>query len=344
MVVTANALRRGDCLGIFTASAPSYSVCEDLYLNGLKNLERIGFRIKEGSLTRTRGNQGYRSGTAEERAAEFMELILDPEVKGLIATIGGSNSSSLIPYLDFDLIRASRKVICGFSDITSLHMAILKKSGLQTFYGPAVMCWFGDWPDGDLQSIAWFQEATMSAQASQRTITAPQTWSNHMRSWTNGDWKNLPREWKPNDGWKILQEGEAEGPILAFNLNTLLTAAGTDYWPDLTGCVLLLEDMDAPQSRTERHLRQLSLMGAFDQIKGLIVSKPEVYNGQMAPFSYADLIKEQVGPRPYPIVIDFDCGHTLPMITIPQRNRVRLIAHPHSPVSFTFLERAVTDV
>jgi muramoyltetrapeptide carboxypeptidase len=90
-----------------------------------------------------------------------MELIEDPAVDGLISTIGGMNSSSLIPYLDFDKIRKSRKIICGFSDVTSLHLAILKFSGLRTIYGPSVMCWFGDWPSGVMESQEWFLDATM---------------------------------------------------------------------------------------------------------------------------------------------------------------------------------------
>jgi len=75
-------------------------------------------------------------------------LLTDPEVAGLLSTIGGMNSSSMIPFLDFERIRQERKSICGFSDVTSLHMAILKFSGLRTVYGPSVMCRFGDWPHG----------------------------------------------------------------------------------------------------------------------------------------------------------------------------------------------------
>jgi muramoyltetrapeptide carboxypeptidase LdcA involved in peptidoglycan recycling len=107
----------------------------------------------------------------------------------------------------------------------------------------------------------------------------------------------------------------------------------------MKGRILLIEDMDAPQSRNERAFRQLSMMGVFDQIKGLIISKPEVYDQQGAPFSYEELLMEVVGTRPYPIVANFDCGHTVPMITIPQLSRVRLRAKASS-VEFTFLESA----
>jgi muramoyltetrapeptide carboxypeptidase len=204
-LIKPRALKRGDTVGVFTPSSPGYTWNEGLFTNGLKNLEKLGFKIKLGSVTERRGSQGYRSATAQERAAEFMELIDEDKVHGLISTIGGYNSSSLIPYLDFDKIREARKVICGYSDVTSLHMAIQKFSCLSTIYGPAVMCWFGDWPDGCAKSSEWFIHAVSKHVDGTRKIEQPAQWSNHKRSWDNGEWKTLPRQWqspKPMAGSK----------------------------------------------------------------------------------------------------------------------------------------------
>jgi muramoyltetrapeptide carboxypeptidase LdcA involved in peptidoglycan recycling len=334
-------LNRGDTIGIFTPSSPAYHDCEGLFLNGIRNLEACGFKIKQGSVTEKRLSQGYRSAPPEERAMEFMDLILDPNVHALISTIGGSNSSSMIPYLDFEAIRASRKPICGYSDVTSLHVSILTAAGLRTFYGPSVMCWFGDWPNGITESTQWFLDAVMNHTSGPRHITQPKFWSNHARKWETGEWKTIAREWQPNPGWAVLNPGETNAPILAFNLNTLVCLAGTKYWPDFSGKILMLEDMDAPQSRSERLFQQLSLIGVFDQISGLIIGKPEFYKSQQAPFSYSELLMEVVGPRKYPIVADFDCGHTVPMLTIPQLAPVSLVARLNQPVEFSFLDGSV---
>ena len=332
----------GSTIGIFTPSSPAYQVNPGLFENGVRTLKGLGFKVKLGGLTGARSAQGYRSGTPEDRAREFMELIRDPAVQGLMATIGGYNSNSLIPYLDFNAIREARKPICGFSDVTSLHLAILHYSRLRTFYGPTLMCWFGEWPGGIPESNEWFLDAVTGRVSYPREIPRPPRWSNHRRDWTNGDWKNEPRAWLANEGWKTLQAGAAEAPVLAFNLNTLLTTAGTPYWPELKGKILLLEEMDAPLMKEERSLRQLSLMGVFDQIAGLIVSKPEVTSADGATFDYDSLIQEIVGPRSYPIVTAFDCGHTVPMITIPQEVRVRLHADPGA-VRFQILKSAVAN-
>lgn len=335
------ALKPGSTLGVFTPSSPSYAANEGLFENGLEVLKRLGFKIKLGKLSAQRKSEGYRSASGQERAEEFMDLIEDQEVDGLISTIGGNNSSSLIPFLDFEKIRLKRKVICGFSDVTSLHLAILKYAGLKTIYGPSVMCWFGDWPNGVPESSEWFLDATIHHRTGIRTVHVPKQWSNHGRRWDNGDWKTIPREWKQNEGWRVLNEGSVQAPILALNFNTLVSAAGTPYWPDLSGKILLLEDMLAPMSRTERHLRHLSLMGVFDQIAGLIIGKPEVFQQENAPFSYEDLFKEIIGPRLYPIVSNFDCSHCVPMLSIPQLSLVEMIAKDNFNVSFQFMDGAV---
>jgi muramoyltetrapeptide carboxypeptidase len=340
-ILKPHALKTGSTLGVFTPSSPAYKWNEGLFQNGLENLRKLGFKIKLGFLTSQRSSQGYRSGSGENRAREFMSLIEDPEVDGLISTIGGMNSSSMIPYLNFERIRETRKVICGFSDVTSLHMSILKFSGLKTIYGPSVMCWFGEWPDGILESTSWFLDATVLHKTGHRKIISPNQWSNHKRSWDNEEWKTAPRIWNTNEGWRILNPGIAKAPILALNLNTLMSSAGTKYWPDFTGKILLLEDMEAPMSRTERSLRQLEFIGVFDQIAGLIIGKPEVYYQEGAPFDYDQLFKEVIGNRSYPIISNFDCSHCVPMISIPQLSLVHLEAQEANKVCFEFLEGGI---
>ncbi|OFZ31037.1 MAG: hypothetical protein A2622_00070 [Bdellovibrionales bacterium RIFCSPHIGHO2_01_FULL_40_29] len=340
-IIKPKALKKGSTLGIFTPSSPAYKWNEGLFANGLETLKRLGFNIKLGQLTASRGFEGYRSGSPKERAEEFMGLIEDPEVDGLISTIGGMNSSSTIPYLNFQKIRHERKLICGFSDVTSLHMAILKYSGLKTIYGPSVMCWFGEWPNGIAESSNWFLDAVVHHQNGKRAVLAPEKWSNHKRRWDNSDWKSLPREWQKNEGWRVLSAGVAKAPILALNLNTLMSAAGTSYWPDFAGKILLLEDMEALLSRTERSLQQLNFIGVFDQIAGLIIGKPESYNQEAAPFDYDDLFREIIGVRSYPIISNFDCSHCVPMISIPQLSLVELNAKDTFKVSLQFLEGGI---
>lgn len=337
-LIKPNKLNLGDTIGIYTPSTPAYKFNEELFTNGIKNLEGLGFKIKLGYLTQNRSSQGYRSGTPKERADEFMALINDPQVNALMSTIGGMNSNSLIPFLDFDQIRRSRKVICGYSDVTSLHMAILKYSGLKTIYGPALMTWFGEYPNGIKESVDSFLDAVTISNITSRKIMPFKRWSNHFRDWSNGDWKNLPRQWNENSGWKVLNEGEVTSEIIIANLNTLMSAAGTPYFPHLTNRILLIEEMAAPFSRLERSLRQLQLMGVFDVISGLIMGKAEMPNSEGALFSMDDLLMEVVEKRDYPVISEFDCSHTVPMHSIGQCSKVSIKANNEYDVEFNILD------
>ncbi len=271
-----------------------------------------------------------------------MDLIVDPEVRGLISTIGGNNSSSLIPFLDFSEIRKQAKMICGYSDVSSLHLAILRYSKLRTFYGPAVMTWFGDWPHGIAESASSFWQAVTDTQSARRSLRPFPRWSNHKRNWANGDWKRLPREWTENKGWRVLVGGLAQAPLIAANLSPLMSAAGTPYFPDTQGKILLVESMAANFASEERHLRQLERMGVFDGLAGLIIGKPEWPNPQGAPFSHNDLICEIVGTeRGYPIVSEFDCSHTVPMLTLAQMTSLRVDARSNYDVQIEILDAMV---
>ncbi len=343
-LISPRPLKPGDTIGVFTPSSPAYQDNPGLFENGLRNLEKMGFKTKLGTITLSRGSQGYRSASGRDRAAEFMELIHDPDVRGLVSTIGGYNSSSMIPFLDFEAIRKCRKVICGYSDVTSLHLAILHYSKLRTFYGPAVMCWFGEWPDGIRESTKWFLEAVMTHTEGSRTIQKPPRFSRHRRGWSNDEWKTSPRQWQENLGWRVLAPGRVEAPIVACNLNTLMSAAGTPYWPDLHGRILLIEEMDAPLMKEERALRQLELMGVFKQVSGLIVGKPEIEDSASAEFGFDDLLLEILGGVPaFPVVTEFDSGHTVPMLTVPQEVLARLNADLMLGATLELLEPGVSE-
>jgi muramoyltetrapeptide carboxypeptidase len=319
-------LQPGDTIGIFTPSFPAHVHFREKYEHGRRQLAALGFRTVEGSLTARGSHQGYRSGSPRERAREFVELIENPDVRCVMSTIGGLNSASMIPYIDFDRVRAHPKVICGYSDVTSLHLALLAYSGVGTFYGPAVTPSFGEWPGVLAATRESFLDAVQRHRSGWRALRPPSRWSAHRRDPRTDEWKSVPREFSPNLGWTVLCPGRARAPALVANLDTLTTAAGTDHFPALDGVILVLEEMQASLSHEERCFRQLDLLGVFDHVAGLLVSKPERYDAEDAPFGYDALIREIVGDRPYPVVTGFDCGHTHPMLTIGQMTEMEVRA------------------
>lgn len=326
-MILAPALNPGDIVGVFTPSSPAHLSSRERYFNGLSTLRGMGFGVVEGALTASAVGQGYRSGTPQQRAQELMALFRRSDVRAIFATIGGSNSSSLLPYLDFEAIRANPKVFCGYSDVTALHMAIWTQSRLSTFYGPAVVPSLGESPDGFEFTRRSFLNATMYHREGERVLAPPPRWSDQAPRFTDAaSLDPANRVWHANPGWRTLLPGRCTAPLICANLNTLVALAGTRFFPDLADHVLLIEEMAAPFSRYERNLRQLQLMGVFDRLAGLVVGKPESPDPEGAPFTAEDLLREVIGAVGYPVVVDMDVGHTHPSITLAQGSLVRVEA------------------
>src|SRR6266404_8954602 len=144
-------LSQGDTIGIVApASAPIDVKAID---RSVKVLQRLGFKVKLGKHLRKK--QGFLAGSDEERLGDLMSMFRDPEVKAILCVRGGYGTARLLPLLDYKVIRANPKIFVGYSDITSLHCAFLKKANLVTFHGPMLHSDFckKDMPDFTLQSF-----------------------------------------------------------------------------------------------------------------------------------------------------------------------------------------------
>ncbi|MBF1198761.1 MAG: LD-carboxypeptidase, partial [Fusobacterium periodonticum] len=100
---------------------------------------------------------------------------------------------------------------------------------------------------------------------------------------------------------------------------------------------LILEEMNATIDSEERNLNTLKLSGVFEGVKGLIFGKPEVYNNKNSNLEYIDIIKEVLGERNYPIIYNFDCGHTIPSLIISQDSLLSLKANHKTGVNYSRL-------
>lgn len=335
-------LERGDTLGIITPSAAGNINLKQKFLQGLKAIKNLGLNVQLGHLTSQMINKdGYRLGNAKERAEEFNQLYKNDNIKGIICSIGGSNSASILPYLDYEYIKSNPKLVCGYSDITALHCALMTKGNLRSLYGCAIIPSFGEYPQPLKYTIDNFKIQTgLSTIEFPKKFYSPKEYSNQFIDATKNGWKNIKRKYTQNEGWKIIQSGEAKGELLIMNQNTLLSLAGTEYFPDFKNKILILEQMESSIPLEERQLNHLRLLGAFEDLSGLIFSKFEKLSIGNSKLNHTDLIKEFVNCKPHvPIISNFDCGHTHPMLSLPQMTKINLTAKKNI-VSFIQLEAA----
>ncbi|MDO8729023.1 MAG: LD-carboxypeptidase, partial [bacterium] len=144
-IINAQKLKKGDLISILSPSAGLGELFPHRIENGIKYLEKIGFKVEVEKNALKRKN--WVSGSIKERVDDIHSAFKNKKVKAIICTIGGNHSNQLLKYLDFKLIRNNPKIFLGYSDITVLHNAIYKKAGLRTFYGPCIISEFGEYPE-----------------------------------------------------------------------------------------------------------------------------------------------------------------------------------------------------
>lgn len=314
-------VKKGDTIGIFSPSSPITATSPVRFERAKRYLEEKGFHILEGALT---GKQdGYRSGSIHERAEELNALIRDPKVRCIMSTIGGMNSNSLLPYIDYDAFKKDPKVIIGYSDVTAILLAIYAKTGIPTYYGPALVASFGEFPPLVEETYRYFDETVIGEACRIQTLMMPAKWTEEFLPWETQDRSKLTQV----NQWITVQPGRAVGRLIGGNGNTMQGIFGTPYMPEIKeGDILLIEDSLKTAATIERGFSLLKLSGVLDRVGGILLGKHELFDDQGTGRKPYEILQEVLGNSDVPILADFDCCHTHPMITMPIGVRVDLDA------------------
>ena len=304
-------LKVGDTIGIFSPSTPITAFCPNRFKRSKEYLENKGFKIIQGNLTGK--NDFYRSGTIKERAEELNELIRNPQVKCIMSTIGGMNSNSIIPYIDYESFMKNPKIIIGYSDMTAILLAIYAKTGISTYYGPALVASFGELEPFVTQTYEYFKKIIMDKIEYPYLLERPNYWTDEYI-----DWETQDRSKKRRDNeWETVCGGQARGRLIGGNLNTMEGIWGSPYMPEIKdGDILFIEDSLKNCATIERSFSLLKLNGVFDKISGIILGKHELFDDSNTGRKPQDILLEVLGKKKIPFLAEFDCSHTHPMMTL----------------------------
>ncbi|MEH7537467.1 S66 family peptidase [Bacillus toyonensis] len=305
-------LKYGDTIGIYSPSSPATYTSPKRFERAKSYLKQKGFHILEGSLT----NQYdyYRSGSIQERADELNDLIRNPNISCIMSTIGGMNSNSLLPYIDYDTFRNNPKIMIGYSDVTALLLGIYAKTGTPTFYGPALVPSFGEFEPFVDDTYKYFSETLLNDQPLPYNIKQPLFWSDEFINWEE---KMKEKELRPNN-WISVTNGQATGRMIGGNLNTIQGIWGSPYMPPIQeGDILFIEDSSKDAATIERSFSLLKLNGVFDKVSGIILGKHEQFDDCGTNRKPYEILLEVLQNQRIPFLADFDCCHTHPMITMP---------------------------
>lgn len=264
------------------------------------------------------------------RVADLHAAFADPDIDGVVSTIGGDDSIRLLPLLDLDLLAEHPKAFLGYSDSTITHMA-LRRAGVVSYYGPAIMAGFAE--NGGLHDYLVRGVRAMLFDP-QPTTPWPQNtdgWTVEHLDWGDPDHQQRPRSLTPATGWRWHGGTTAVGPTVVACMEILDWLRGSEWMPDLDGAVLLLETSEEapPPDTLLRFLRTLNLTGDLARLAGLVLARPGGANlTQEQRFAYDEALLRGVRAEArldeLPLVTGVDFGHTDPMWTIPQGVNVRL--------------------
>ncbi len=288
-------LKPGDTVGLVSPS--TYVVDPDQLAAMRLTAEMFGFKVKVGKQV---GLREARPGdSAEARVADLHAMFADPEVKGIICVRGGYGTPQLLGMLDYALIAKNPKILLGYSDITGLHLAIHRKTGLITFHGPTGLSPLTDY------SQAWVKRAFM-----------PQP----MGTLGNPVERN---PFRPQHPLRTIRPGRARGRLIGGNLTLISCLLGTPYEPDVRGKVFFLEDVGEEPYRMDRMLQQLLLAGKFDECAGVVFGEcvdcgPKKFEPSIT-FNYTlgEVLDRVFSQVKVPVFHGLVIGHTADQITLP---------------------------
>ncbi|MCF8027705.1 MAG: LD-carboxypeptidase [Desulfobacteraceae bacterium] len=270
-------LQAGDRVGVV---APASPFDRDRFLQGLEVLRDMGFDPVWSD--RLFLKNGYYAGSRRQRADDLQAFFAASDIRAVWCVRGGYGSLGILECLDYALIEKHPKIFVGCSDITNLLVTISRRCCMPTFHGPMVV----SLADADKPTIEGIARALTGFGAVK--IRAE-----------NGC---------------MIRPGKAAGCVLGGNLSTFCHLLATPYFPDLTGCILFVEDTGEKPYRIDRMLTQMRMAGCFDHLAGVAAgsftncgSKEQIHR------VFADVFDGFA----FPVVCGFPAGHGRPNMVLP---------------------------
>ena len=255
-----------------------------------------GYRVKLGEGIWDRDD--YVAGDPKARARDVAAMFTDPEVDVVQVFGGGYGCAEVAPLLDLEAIGESPKPFVGFSDITVLHLAIRKATGLVTFYGPG------------LGGVAAQKTTDFTRERLLRALTDPSPIGRVAA--------------RPDDEYiGAIGSGRATAPLVGGCLWLLCVSLGTPWELETEGSILFFEDLHTPQWMVDSELTHLRNAGKLEGIVGVAVG--EMYECDDWRFpdpgirtrSMEDVFERHFEPMGIPVLFNLPLGHGKHLSALP---------------------------
>lgn len=259
-------------------------------------LKKYGFNVSLGQNLRRLVQRADLAAPDKDRADELNKAFKDPSVDAIFCARGGYGSMRILSMLDYDAIKANPKIFVGYSDITALHLAIHKFTGLVTFHGPM--------PGVDADEIKKlsFQNILSILKGESNDIS-----------------KNI------NQVIKYISPGSTEGISEGTNISLFASLIGTDYFPDAKNKIAFFEDVATTSGDVDRYLFRLKLAKALDKFNGFVFGDfTDIPKSDEVLPSMEEIVEDYMLNLNKPSLYGLPFGHGDDQMLIPLNTRIKI--------------------
>ncbi len=278
-------------------------------------LEAMGLKVTFGRYVRECNE--HLTASAEYRLEDFHAAIADPSVKAILAVTGGVSAIQMLDGIDYNVVAAHPKIICGYSDVSYPGYAIHARTGMTTYYG------------AHFTSFMMQQDAEyMLASFRQCLFDDAPYMLRPASQWSDDAWfkDQVNRTFHVNEGPWCIQPGEAEGTMITGPYWTLNMLQGSKFFPPLHNAILFFEQPAEGKPTLimlDSCLRALTFQPAFAGVRGIVLGR-YARNGGVTRENLTRLIREIPALRGLPVIANCDFGHTAPIATLPNGGYCRI--------------------
>ena len=210
---------------------------------------------------------------------DLEDAFKDKNVKAIFCATGGANSNMVFDYLNYDLIKQNPKILCGFSDSTSILNVIHNKTGLITFHGPT------------LKSLTSWETDYAYCEVIDKFVNSKTELS------------------RKNDEFITIKKGKVEGALVGGNLSLITKLVAGKYSIDFLEKILFIEELgyESDPEMVSGNLYYLKQNGVFDKIKGIWIGNYEHESNVALEKIILDVLENEYA---FPIIKSNNFGHT----------------------------------
>lgn len=276
-------------MGIVAPASPWENRSE--LLRAVAGLEAWGLQVKLGRHVNDR--HGYMAGRDADRAADLHAMLADPEVRAVVCLQGGYGMPRLIRFLDEATFAANPKAICGYSDLTTLHLAAERFGNVISFYSNGAA------------GVGAPEVSEASKESLRRALFSDEPYG---RIGPN-----------PDDPYvRAIVGGRATGRLGGGCIGLLASAIGTRLQPDLRGRIVILEEIQQEGYVLDGTLTHLLNAGVLEGVAGIVVADIKTtWSESIAELSTEDIVEELLAPLGVPLIFGLPIGHGKHHFTVP---------------------------